>query len=158
MFVTYITARRYDYAVADYQSDATCLSLSPTETRRNWRLQLEDLKKIVPLDWDQTHTLRLNGIVAKANDWSVSLLGRIETGYPYTPQAANEIVQIAEANSGRKISIIKFDLNARKTFPIHFGDNTMFFSVYTKIYNIFDRMNENFVWDATGRATYGLAD
>jgi hypothetical protein len=32
----------------------------------------------------------------------------------------------------------------------------MFFSIYTKIYNLFDRMNENFVWDATGRATYGL--
>lgn len=129
---------------------------NPTETRRNWRLQLEDLKKIVPLDWDQTHTLRLNAIVAKPKDWSISLLGRIETGYPYTPQAANEIVQIAEANSGRKISIIKFDLNARKTFPIHLGNSTMFFSVYTKIYNLFDRMNENFVWDATGRATYGL--
>lgn len=128
----------------------------PTESRRNWRLKLEELKKIVPLAWDQTHTLRLNGIVAKPKDWSISLLGRIETGYPYTPQAANEIIQIAEANSGRKISIIKFDLTARKTFPLHFGNSTMYFSIYTKIYNLFDRMNENLVWDATGRATYGL--
>jgi len=128
----------------------------PTESRRNWRLQLENLKKIVPLSWDQAHTLRINSTVGKPNDWNISLLGRAETGYPYTPQAANEIVQIAETNSGRKIPIIKFDLRARKSFPITMSDKTYYLSVYTKIYNLFDRLNENYVWDATGRATYGL--
>lgn len=140
----------YTYQIAEgNESD-------PTETRRNWRLQLESLKKIVPLDWDQAHTLRINSTVGKPNDWNISVLGRIETGYPYTPQAANEIVQIAEENSGRKIPIVKFDLRARKTFPIELSDQTYYISIYTKIYNLFDRLNENFVWDATGRATYGL--
>ena len=125
----------YTYQVAEgNESD-------PRDTQRNWRLKLEDLKKIVPLDWDQTHTLRLNATVGVTNNWFLSVLGRIETGYPYTPQAANEIVQIAEENSGNKIPIIKFDLRARKTFPISFGDKEYYLSIYTKIYNLFDRLN-----------------
>ncbi|NOX37758.1 MAG: hypothetical protein GXO78_09515 [Calditrichaeota bacterium] len=84
------------------------------------------------------------------------MLGRIESGYPYTPQGANEIIRIAEENSGRKLPIIKFDVNAKKTFQIGFGEKKYSFSVYAKIYNLFDRLNEKYVWDATGRATYGL--
>ncbi len=129
---------------------------NPTDTRQNFRMAREDLKKIVPLDWDQTHTLRINTSVGVPNDWYLSILGRIETGYPYTPMGANELIQIAEKNSGNKIPIIKFDLRARKTFPIQFGDNEYYLSIYTKIYNLFDRLNEDYVWDATGRATYGL--
>ncbi|HID40490.1 MAG TPA: hypothetical protein EYP36_13415 [Calditrichaeota bacterium] len=77
-------------------------------------------------------------------------------GYPYTPTSANEIVKIAEENSANKIPIIKFDLNMRKTFKIKAGNSIYRFSVFAKIYNLFDRLNENYVWDTTGRATYGL--
>ncbi len=129
---------------------------NPTQRVRNYRLKLENLKKIVPLSWDQTHTLRINGSIGKPNNWLVSMIGRIESGYPYTPQGANEIVKIAEENSARKIPIIKFDLNAKKTFKMQLGKTDYFFSVYAKVYNLFDRLNEKYVWDATGRATYGL--
>ncbi len=129
---------------------------NPAETRRNYRLGQENLKKIVPLDWDQTHALRINAMVAQPDNWMISMIGRIESGYPYTPQGANEIVKIAEENSANKIPIIKFDLNMRKTFKIEAGNSVYRFSVFAKIYNLFDRLNENYVWDATGRATYGL--
>lgn len=129
---------------------------NPSETRRNYRLGQENLKKIVPLDWDQTHALRINAMVAKPDNWMISMIGRIESGYPYTPQGANEIVKIAEENSANKIPIIKFDLNLRKTFKIETESSTYRFSIFAKIYNLFDRLNENYVWDATGRATYGL--
>ena len=140
----------YTYQIAEGNES------NPTQRVRNYRLKLENLKKIVPLSWDQTHTLRLNGSIGKPNDWLVSMIGRIESGYPYTPQGANEIVKIAEENSARKIPIIKFDLNAKKTFQVKMGDNAYRFSVYAKVYNLFDRLNEKYVWDATGRATYGL--
>ncbi len=129
---------------------------SASATRRNFRLQEENLKKIVPLDWDQTHAFRINVMVTKPNNWMVSMIGRIETGYPYTPQGANEIVKIAEENSANKIPIIKFDLNMRKSFQLNLGNTDYLLSMYAKVYNLFDRLNENYVWDATGRATYGL--
>jgi len=129
---------------------------SASETRNNFRLQEENLKKIVPLDWDQTHAFRINAMVAKPNNWMVSMIGRVETGYPYTPQGANEIVKIAEENSANKIPIIKFDLNMRKSIKLNLGNSDYLMSLYAKVYNLFDRLNENYVWDATGRATYGL--
>jgi outer membrane receptor for ferrienterochelin and colicin len=147
---TFSASVDYTYQVAEGNES------NPAETRRNFRLNLEELKKIVPLDWDQTHTLRLNTTVGKPRDWNVSLLGRIESGYPYTPQSANEIIQLAEKNSGRKIPIIKFDLRARKSFEVNVSNQTYLLSLYAKVYNLFDRLNENYVWDATGRATYGL--
>jgi len=140
----------YTYQIAEGNES------NPTQRVRNYRLQLENLKKIVPLSWDQTHTLRLNGSIGKPNDWLVSMIGRMESGYPYTPQGANEIVKIAEENSARKIPIIKFDLNAKKSFKLKTGNNAYLFSIYAKVYNLFDRLNEKYVWDATGRATYGL--
>jgi len=140
----------YTYQVAEGNES------NPAQRRRNYRLKLENQKKIVPLSWDQTHALRINGSIGKPNDWLISLLGRVESGYPYTPQSANEIVKIAEENSARKIPIIKFDINMRKSFKMKLGNSSYLFSVYGKVYNIFDRLNENYVWDATGRATYGL--
>ena len=139
----------YTYQIAEGNES------NPSETRRNYRLQEENLKKIVPLDWDQTHALRLNAMVARPGDWMVSMIGRIESGYPYTPQGANEIVKIAEENSAKKIPIIKFDLNMKKSFKLKLGKTDYLFSVYAKVYNLLDRLNENYVWDATGRATYG---
>jgi len=129
---------------------------NPAETRRNYRLALEDIKKIVPLDWDQRHALRINTMVSSPGSWIVSMIGRIESGYPYTPTGANELVKIAEENSANKISIIKFDLNMKKSFKLNIGKTDYLFSLYAKVYNLFDRLNENYVWDATGRATYGL--
>ncbi|WP_457566815.1 TonB-dependent receptor [Caldithrix abyssi] len=140
----------YTYQIAEGNES------NPTQRVRNYRLKIENLKKIVPLDWDQPHTLRLNGSIGQPNNWMISMIGRIESGYPYTPQGANEIVRIAEENSARKIPIINFDLYAKKSFAINMGNNSFIFSVYGKIYNLFDRLNEKYVWDATGRATYGL--
>ncbi len=129
---------------------------NPTKTAHNFRLKLENLKKIVPLSWDQTHALRINTTVTFPGDWLLSMIGRFESGYPYTPQSANEIVKIAEENSGRKIPIIKFDINLRKSFLFSLNKTDYKFSVFAKVYNLFDRLNENYVWDSTGRATYGL--
>lgn len=140
----------YTYQVAEGNES------SPSDTRRNYRLQEENLKKIVPLDWDQTHALRVNAMVAKHGDWLISMIGRFESGYPYTPSGANELLILAEENSSNKIPIIKFDLNLKKSFKIEVGDTDYLFSVYAKVFNLFDRLNENFVWDNTGRATYSL--
>jgi outer membrane receptor for ferrienterochelin and colicin len=140
----------YTYQVAEgNESD-------PTEANRNYRLKLEGVKKIVPLDWDQTHALRINLSIGQPQDWLFGMIGRLESGYPYTPQSANEIVKIAEENSSRKIPITKFDLNMRKTFKLKFSEQDYALSIFAKVYNLFDRLNENYVWDATGRATYGL--
>ncbi|UCE07474.1 MAG: TonB-dependent receptor, partial [bacterium] len=75
----------------------------PTRTRRDYRLSIEPQKQVVFLDWDQPHALRGNLHFGQRKNWGASAIIRLESGYPYTPQAANEIIRIAEENSGRKI-------------------------------------------------------
>ena len=129
----------------------------PTRTRRDYRLSIEPQKQVVFLDWDQPHALRGNLHFGRSNSWGVSTIIRLESGYPYTPQAANEIIRIAEENSGRKIPIYNIDINAFKTFTFNVSGKPIHYSLFLKIYNVLDRKNENYVWDSTGRATYGLS-
>jgi outer membrane receptor protein involved in Fe transport len=46
----------------------------------------ESEKQVLPLDWDQRHTI--NGTLAfnTGNDWTFSLVGRASSGHPYTPE------------------------------------------------------------------------
>ncbi len=140
----------YTYQVAEGNES------NPTRTRRNFRLSIEQLKKVVPLDWDQTHALRINLNIAKPNNWGINIISRIESGYPYTPKATNELIRIADENSGRKPSIFNVDMNVYKQFGFRMGNTKLTLELYTKIYNVFDRLNELYVWDSTGRAGYSM--
>ncbi len=110
----------------------------------------ESQRFIVPVDWDQRHTLNFNVTLSKPRNWSVSVLGRVGSGLPYTP--ALQGTRTDYENSERKPMQYTFDLQAHKDF--YFGKIRT--SILFKIYNLFDRMNEDYVYDDTGRATYSL--
>lgn len=112
---------------------------------------VESERRVVPLSWDQTHTLNFNVTVSKAKSWGISLLGRIGSGLPYTPSLDN--LRIDAENSARKPFQMNFDIHAHKDFQL--GTNLVA-TVFFKVYNLFDRMNEIYVYDDTGRATYAL--
>jgi hypothetical protein len=107
----------------------------------------------VYLTWDQTHTLNATVGVGKPNDWTVTLVGRLSSGLPYTPQITSTQVYLTP-NSGRKPASYRVDLLADKTFEL-FGANLV---LYLKVYNLFDTANERYVYDDTGRATYTLLE
>ena len=44
----------------------------------------ETEKQVIPLNWDETHTINGSIRLGKPNDWTVSLIGRLGTGLPYT--------------------------------------------------------------------------
>jgi outer membrane receptor protein involved in Fe transport len=105
----------------------------------------------VYLDWDQTHTVNATVSVGEANDWNVTLVGRIGTGLPYTPQILTQTVFL-QTNSARKPSQTRVDLLADKTFAVY----GMRVTGFLKVYNLFDSLIERFVYDDTGRSTYTL--
>lgn len=111
---------------------------------------VESQRFVVPVDWDQRHTLNFNVTLSKPRNWAVSLLGRLGSGLPYTP--ALQGVRTDYENSERKPMQYTFDLNAHKDFYI----GKMKAAVLLKIYNLFDRLNEDYVNSDTGRATYSL--
>ncbi len=110
---------------------------------------IESEKKVVPLNWDQTHSLNLN-VTMGPEDWNVSFIGRLYSGLPYTPQFQG--YRLDKENSQRKPSQMTWDMYANKTFTI----NKMHLMAFIKIYNLFDKLNERYVFDDTGRATYSL--
>lgn len=129
---------------------------NPTRTRRDYRLSIEPQKKVVYLDWDQPHAFRFVLNAGRPNNWQISTIGRIESGYPYTPKDANAIVRIAEENSGRKPNQINVDVSVYKSLNFNIGQSKISNRFFLKVYNLFDHRNENYVWDSSGRAGYSL--
>lgn len=112
----------------------------------------ESEKIVVPLDWDQEHTLNTTIILGIPDEWNVSLISKLGTGLPYTPYVGDNQVTL-RSNAGRKPLQWTVDLSAEREFSIEEMKLTIFF----RVYNLFDRLNELFVFDDTGRSTYTLA-
>ncbi len=112
----------------------------------------ESEKVVVFLDWDQTHTLNTTLTLGKSQNWNVSVIGKVGAGLPYTPFVADNQV-VLKRNSARKPMQSTVDLVAEK----HFQFAGLTYTVFLKVYNLFDTLNEVLVYDDTGRATYTLA-
>ncbi|HOJ19178.1 MAG TPA: TonB-dependent receptor [Ignavibacteriaceae bacterium] len=108
-------------------------------------------KTVIYLPWDQTHTLNATISFGVPNDWNLSLIGQLGTGLPYTPTLYEQQV-LLRTNSSRRPSTANVDLLAEKMFN-YMGIK---FSVFLKIFNLFDTLNERLVYGDTGRSTYTL--
>lgn len=105
----------------------------------------------VPLAWDQTHTLNWTITFGSSKNWVLSLVGSISSGLPYTPELIDQQIYL-KTNSERKPISMNVDLLFEKSFDF----KVMVATLFVKVFNLFDTMNERFVYDDTGRATYTL--
>lgn len=105
----------------------------------------------VPLDWDQNHTLNGTITFGSYKNWVLSLVGSISTGLPYTPVLPEQQIYLKN-NSERKPISMNVDLLFEKSFDFKVVVATLF----VKVFNLFDTLNERYVYDDTGRATYTL--
>ena len=106
----------------------------------------------VPLDWDQRHTLNLTTMLNDpAGNWGISVVGKLNTGKPYTPTIrATRGVRASFENSERKPIHINFDLKGTRNFKV--GAYTL--SLFLKVFNLFDARNVSTVFSSTGRADF----
>ena len=137
----------YTYSVAEGNSSDPLSAFYDNQTVP----PRETENRVVPLDWDQTHSLNFTLTFSKPHDWGMSLQGRFGTGLPYTP--TRDALRIDAENSEQKPSQMTFDLAAHKDFYLN---KKRFVSFFLKVYNLFDTLNENYVYSDTGRATYAL--
>lgn len=112
----------------------------------------ETVKKTVPLDWDQSHNLYGSITYIPTQALAISIIGRLSTGYPYTPDLYSSNYD-SEPNSGRKPINKNVDFRASYDFALAGIGMNVFF----KIYNLFDTLNERYVFDDTGSAEYTFA-
>ncbi len=112
---------------------------------------VEANKKVVPLSWDQTHTVNLSLTIGDPFDWTAGLVMSYGSGAPYTEEP-RYTKGLRFENLGRKPSTVNVDLKANKIFKLLGLD----FNVYMLVYNLFDIKNEYGVSASTGRAGVDL--
>ncbi len=141
----------YFWATVDYTYQITEGNASdPMQVFYDAKSNRESEIQIRPLDWDQTHTLNFNVTLSRPGSWGISLIGRLGSGLPYTPEIVN--VGASFENSERKPVQHTFDLKAHREFKFIGGK----YSVFIKVYNILDRRNEIDVYSDTGRSGYTI--
>jgi outer membrane receptor protein involved in Fe transport len=136
----------YTYQVAqgnasDPNEDYTKAQASPP---------VEINSQLVPLDWDRRHSLNFTLTAGIPNDYILSAVGQLDSGLPYTPSYQNQRTGLE--NSSTKPTFFNVDLYVTKYFKLS-GIN---FSVFLKVYNLFDTANELTVFTDTGRSGYTL--
>ncbi len=113
----------------------------------------ENVKEILPLDWDQTHNLSASITWFPIDQLTVSMIGKISAGYPYTPEFFGSNYD-SESNSDRKPTQKGIDIRA--SYNLDLGGYQ--YQLFVKVYNLFDTLNERYVYDDTGRASYTYAN
>ncbi len=104
--------------------------------------------RLTALSWDQRHTL--NGSIGyNRPTWGLSFIGRLGSGQPYTPRQGADVATIRE-NSQKKPTFWKVDMRLFKDFRF-FAKR---FSLFLRVFNLFDVLNEVNVYDDTGRAGF----
>jgi len=109
---------------------------------------------LVPLNWDRSHTITSTVSLSEPNDWSVSLIGYLRTGTPYTPEFPASVSTITFIqNSDRQPLQWNVDLKLEKFFKFGAFD----LSVFAQVDNLFDAENELYTYASTGRALYDIS-
>jgi outer membrane receptor for ferrienterochelin and colicin len=106
--------------------------------------------QVVPLNWDQRHTINLSLFYIVPGDFNLGVVAKYESGFPYTPELQS--IQTSFENSARIPSKTYVDLQFNKDFMI--GGTTL--SLFVRVFNLFDTRNEINVYRDTGRAGYTL--
>ena len=128
---------------------------NPNDAYNAETAQREPRRNLIPLNWDQNHTLNVQ-LMLRPQTWTFSLVGRFNTGLPYTPSFAKGAfiggvgVSSLPENSARRPEIYSADLYVTKRFLLGKA-NVMFFAY---VYNLFDSRMATAVFSDTGSPEY----
>jgi outer membrane receptor protein involved in Fe transport len=127
-------------------------SSDPNETATRAEAGEDPRPRLVPLNWDQRHTLNLTVHIAWPRGLSSSAVFRAASGQPYTPALTPGSGGSLEANSGRKPAGILLDLRAERRF----GFAGLDASLFGRAFNLFDArfFNNGLVFNSSGSPYY----
>jgi outer membrane receptor protein involved in Fe transport len=137
----------YTFQIADGNSS------DPRETATRAEAGQDPRPRLIPLNWDQRHTLNLTIMASRPDRYSASMVVRTATGQPYTPTISTGFTGGLEANSGRKPAVALVDLRGEQNF--RFGARTA--SLFARVFNLFDtRFFNGFVFGSSGSPYYSV--
>jgi outer membrane receptor protein involved in Fe transport len=143
---------RYKFGInysVDYTFQVAKGTASDVEQARN-ALIGGDLPEVqlVPLNWDQRHTLNAT-LSYVADSWGLSFISNLGSGLPYSPRKTEDVSSLRE-NSQNKPVNWNIDMRLNKEFTLY----KQKFSVFLRVFNLLDRLNQLNVYDDTGRADF----
>ncbi|NQT26780.1 TonB-dependent receptor [candidate division KSB1 bacterium] len=115
----------------------------------------EPVKNLIPLNWDQNHTLNAR-FIYRLEDWTFSLIGNYWTGRPYTPsfgvgQFVGGSTQLGLKENSARLPVQKsMDLYINRRFSVA----GLHCDIFLNVYNIFNNLDETAVYGDTGTARY----
>lgn len=131
-------------------SDPEALQLVETSTQIGGQpVQFID-RKILPLNWDQRHTLNVILTLSRPRDWSVGLVSYLNSGLPYSPDFLErfDIPEREFKNQANKPIRWSVDLKAKKYFEL----GGLEYVLFLKIDNLIDHLNQSDVYSTSGTA------
>ncbi len=134
----------YTYQVAEGNASEPNASFIDSQANR------ESEKRMVPLDWDQRHTLNAALTFFPVDRARITFLGRYGSGLPYTPSFLN--IRRAFENTARSPSTLSVDVKA--DYDVQFSG--VRYSFFVKVFNLFDARNEQIVFSDTGRSGFTI--
>ncbi len=109
--------------------------------------------QLIPLDWDQRHTLDATLNYASLSGWGGSLVFRFGSGTPYTPSSGS-VATVGELAYNSEVMPATYDLDARLYKDFKFGSQT--FTLFARIDNLLDTKNATNVYDDSGEPNWSL--
>ena len=135
----------YTYSVSEGNAS------DPTAAFYDEQSNVEPEKMLVPLDWDQRHTINATMTYHPIVMSGISLVFNYGSGFPYT----TEFVGVRTAFENNALKPASSNLNLKGYYNFIFMRKRQI-SVHINIYNLFDVRNEETVYNDTGRSTYSL--
>ena len=124
---------------------------NPTQTFSRSGASMDPVNRFIPMSWDQRHTFNATVAYNKPT-YGLSLTGYYNSGSPYTFSPIEEStlsrINLYPNNDYRPTKyhadlMAYYNLSVSKKYKINFR---------LAVYNLFDRLNENWVDSKTGRA------
>mgnify|MGYP000040000588 FL=1 len=137
-----------DYTYSISEGNAS----DPTAAFYDEQSDIEPEKMLVPLDWDQRHTINGTATYHLTKSAGTSLVVSYGSGFPYTTTNADG-QRTSFENNGRKPATYNVDMRAFYNFSLF---ESIQVSAHINIYNLFDIRNEETVYGDTGRSSYSL--
>ncbi len=134
-----------DYTLQSAKGNAS----DPSATRNALLGGAQPEIQLIKLDQDQTHTFNATFAYTSEDDWGFSFIGQYGSGFPYTPTQSLNISALL-TNSEIKPSYLNVDMRAYKDFQLEM----LKFSVFLRVYNLFDIKNQVGIYNDSGTADF----
>jgi outer membrane receptor protein involved in Fe transport len=110
--------------------------------------------ELIPLNWDQTHTVNFSFNYTNPANWGGSFIFQYGSGQPYTPQLT---VSVGNLIYNSEVMPATYDLDFRIYKDFKFGASTTL-SVFLRVNNLLDTKNATQVYSDTGQPDWSVAE